>query len=391
MTKSFEISEVRTRLIRIPVDPPRGDAIQKFSNLELPLVEISDRAGNKGVGFSYTIGQGGTTICELLRRELTGKLLGKDSRRITFLGEFLKKCIHALTPGVIASDALAAIDVALWDLQAKRMNIPLHLLLGGAKEEVPIYNTHVGWLDRPLKEMVELCHKAVTEEGFHAVKLKVGKQDPEEDFERVSKVREAVGPKIKIMVDANQSWTIDEAVPRIKMLEPCNLVWVEEPLLATDIQGFKTLGRHTRIPRAGGESLYTPADFYEYLRQGALDILQPDVARLGGITPAMEVCSLAKAANLQVAPHVSPELSVVVAAAVSNSMFVEFIPQMEPILKRRIEMINGMARPSSSAGHGIELDEEAINRYEVKDERLACAQGERAVDGRETPGHPHVA
>lgn len=364
-TQPWAIVDFHSFLLRIPVDPPKGDAIQKFSALELPVVTIRDAAGNSGTGFGYTIGQGGTTILELLRRELLYQLEGKDSRRIGWLHDHLSKSLHALGPGVVLSNALAAIDIALWDLNARRYGIPLHTLLGGAKDKVPIYNTNVGWLSRSLDEMVELSRKAVRRDGFRALKLKVGKPDPEEDVERVGKVRKAVGNGIKLMIDANQSWTIDQAVRRLQPLEKFDLVWIEEPLLATDLQGFQHLGQKTSVPRAGGESLYHPAYFYENIRLGALDILQPDVARVGGITPAMKVCGMAEAANLRVAPHVSPELSLTVAAAVPNSMFIEYIPQMEPVLARKIRIEDGHAIPPDVPGHGIEFDQHALKRYEV--------------------------
>lgn len=364
-TQPWAITEAHASLVRIPVDPPKGDAIQKFSALELPIVRIEDGAGNSGTGFGYTIGQGGSTILELLRRELLHQLEGKDSRRIGHLHHFLNKSLHALGPGVVLSNALAAIDIALWDLNARREKIPLHILLGGAKEKVPIYNTNVGWLSRGLDEMVELSRKAVRRDGFRALKLKVGKPDPEEDVERVGKVRKAVGDGVKLMIDANQSWTIDEAVRRLRPLEQFNLIWIEEPLLATDLQGYQHLGDKTSIPRAGGESLYDPAYFYENIRLGALDILQPDVARVGGITPAIKVCGMAEAANLKVAPHVSPELSLTVAAAVPNSMFIEYIPQMEPVLAHKVRIENGYAIPPDVPGHGIEFNQDALRRYEV--------------------------
>src|SRR5256884_6301241 len=294
------IAKAESRLVRVPVDPPRGDAIQQFNALELPIVRITDSSKRTGIGFGYTIGTGGSSILELLRAELLDWLIGQDARRIIFIHEHLSKSIHALTPGCISSTALAAIDVALWDLAGKRTEAPLHILLGGARDRALIYNTHVGWLNRPLDEMVKLCKQAVKKDGFHALKLKVGKEDPEEDRERVAHVREAVGTKEKLMIDANQSWTIDEAMQRLQSLEELDLVWIEEPLPATDIQGFIELGKRIRIPRAGGESLYSPAAFYDYLRQGALDILQPDVARVGGVTNAMTVCHVADAANPRV-------------------------------------------------------------------------------------------
>src|SRR5204863_8206637 len=171
----YAIAKAESRLVRVPVDPPRGDAIQQFDAIELPIVAIADSSNRTGIGFGYTIGTGGSTILELLRAELLDSIIGQDARRITFIYEHLNKSIHALTPGCISSTALAAIDVALWDLTGKRTETPLHILLVGAKERVPVYNTHIGWLNRSLDEMVELCKKAVIEDQFHSLKLKVGK------------------------------------------------------------------------------------------------------------------------------------------------------------------------------------------------------------------------
>ena len=362
---AFTIEDVRVRLCRVPVDPPRGDAIQQFDALELPIVDIVDGGGRHGVGFGYTIGTGGTAIAALLRDQLVEQLRGQDSRAIAGLVSRLRKSIHALTPGCISSTALAAIDVALWDLAARRAQTPLHLLLGGAQDRVRLYNTHVGWLNRPLDEMIALSREAVERDRFTALKLKVGKDDPAEDVERVARVREAVGNRVTLMVDGNQSWTIDEAIARTRALEPYRLYWIEEPLEATDLAGFVRLGEHIVTARAGGESLYGPAAFHDAVRRGALDILQPDVARVGGITAALAVCHLAEAANLPVAPHVSPELSLTIAAAVPNAVFVEYIPQMEPILARPIVRHDGYGIPFDAPGHGIVFDPEALERFTV--------------------------
>lgn len=360
-----QVVDARLRLARIPVDPPRGDAIQEFDALELPIVELSDASGRHGLGFGYTIGTGGSAIATLLRDTLIPQLVGCDGRAIVSIMERLRKSIHALTPGCISSTALAAIDIALWDLAGHRARAPLYLLLGGAQSRIRAYNTHVGWLNRPLDEMIDLANRAVERDGFTALKIKIGKPDAEEDLERLTKVRDAVGREPTLMVDANQSWTIDEAIRRLKMLEPLDLYWIEEPLEATDLDGYARLGEHIGIARAGGESLYSPAHFHEAIRRRALDILQPDLARVGGITAAMQVCHLAQAANLKVAPHVSPELSVAVACAVPNSVFVEYIPQMEPILAHPITMRDGYAIPPDVPGHGIEFNPEALERFTV--------------------------
>lgn len=359
---AIRIKSAEAKLIRIPLEQPRGDAIQKFSALELPTVRLHDEAGRVGLGFGYTIGEGGRAILGLIQESLLPKVYGEDSRAIGRLHHLLNAAIHALTPGCISSTAIAAIDVALWDLRGRQTETPLWIMLGGAQAKVPIYNTHVGWLNRPLDELLNLCAAAV-KQGFRALKLKVGKPDPEEDRERVAKVRESVGPQVRLMIDANQSWYLDEAIKRLKLLEPFDLTWVEEPLLASDIDGYRALGRYSSIPRAGGESLYSPADFLHYVRRGGLDILQPDIARIGGITNAVKVCNLAQTARLRIAPHVSPELSLSIAAAYPHSMFIEFIPQMSPLLKTPIKIENGYALPSNAPGHGIEFNQEAEERF----------------------------
>lgn len=361
----FAIDDAHVRLCRVPVDPPRGDAIQQFDALELPIVEIVDASRRTGLGFGYTIGTGGSAISALLRDELLPQLRGQDARHIVQIVDRLRRSIHALTPGCVSSTALAAVDIALWDLAGKRAAAPLHLLLGGAHTRVRLYNTHVGWLNRPLDEMVALSRDAVHRDGFTALKLKVGKPDAAEDVERVAKVREAIGDRITLMVDANQSWTVDDAIGRSRALERFRLFWIEEPLPATDLDGFVRLGTHLHTARAGGESLYSPAAFHEAIRRGALDILQPDVARVGGITAALTVCRLAEAASLRFAPHVSPELSVAVAAAAPNAVFVEYVPQMEPILARPLVRRDGFGFPFDVPGHGVAFDPAALERLTV--------------------------
>lgn len=372
MKAAETIVRAQARLVRVPVEDAPGDAIQKFTTLELVLVTVTAAAGRSGTGFGYTIGAGGSTILELLRAELLPQLPGLDARHIRQIRERLTRSIHALTPGCIASNALAAIDVALWDLAGKRAKMPLHLLLGGSRDSVSVYNTDVGWLSRKLDEVIDMSLRAVRRDGFRALKLKVGKPDPYEDRERLAKLREAVGSRVQLMADANQAWTVEEAIRRLKLLEEYDLAWIEEPLHATDVAGHERLRNHTRIPLAGGESLYHAGYFAEYVRRGALELLQPDICRIGGITGAMEVAQLASASGLPFATHVSPELSVSLATAVPNCVFVEYLPQMEPVLRRKLRIEDGQAFPFAAAGHGIEFDEEALARWQAEPPAIAA-------------------
>lgn len=358
-----EIVDVAVDLYRVANERPWTDAIQAFTALEVPMVRLTDASGLEGIGFGYTIGRGGTTIRALLD-DLASDLVGQDASRVRERSATLRHRIGALTGGPIASTALAAVDVALWDLAAKRAGLPLHVLLGGAKDRVRAYDTHVGWLNRPIDELVDQCRRAVAG-GFRALKLKIGRHR-DEDEARVAKVREAVGPHVRLYTDANQAWTVAEAIPWIRKLEKFDLGWVEEPLKATDVPGFRELRRHVRVPLAGGESLYRPESFLPFVEARALDVLQPDVARVGGIGPALDVCALAATADLKVAPHVSPELSVVVACATGCSRDVEFIPQMQPLLAETLSVDDeGCVSPFPGPGHGIPFDPAKLVAHHV--------------------------
>lgn len=371
MTSDYRIQYATARLLSIPLARPAADASNLFTSQEVILCDLVDGVGNHGRGFGYTIGRGGETILEFLRSELLPNVLGRDSRWITHLDESLRQPLATVANGTLGLNAFAAIDTALWDLAGKRAGLPAHLLLGGARAEVPIYNTDVGWLSWSLEELVDKCRQATAHSPFRAVKLKVGR-DATEDIERVHHVREAVGPQVQIMLDANSAWSVDQAVRVLKALAPYDITWIEEPIETRYLQDYLTLKQHISIPIAGGESQSSPAEFYEIVRQRAFDILQPDVARLGGITATMQVCGLAAAAGMKVAPHVSPELSLVVAAAIPHSLCIEYIPQMEPLFRTKLAIVDGKARASALPGLGLDFDEAALRHHEVTSYALAA-------------------
>lgn len=197
------------------------------------------------------------------------------------------------------------------------------------------------------------------------MKLKVGKTRIEEDVERLRAVRDAVGPALDIMVDANQSMTGAEARRRAAAFEPIGLSWFEEPLPADDVEGHATLARSTSIPVAVGESLYSAAQFREYLARGAASIIQVDVARVGGITPWLKVAHLAETFNVHVCPHFLMELHVSLVAAVPNGRYVEHIPQLRAITSSELTIRDGYAVAPDQPGLGIDWDPDAIEDRRV--------------------------
>jgi L-alanine-DL-glutamate epimerase-like enolase superfamily enzyme len=201
--------------------------------------------------------------------------------------------------------------------------------------------------------------------GFGGCKVKVGRPHVSEDVGRLQAVREAVGPTFEIMTDANQRFTIDEAIRRARCLTPLDIAWFEEPLTADDINGHVRLSQSTTIPIAVGESLYSHLHFREYLERGACSIVQVDVARIGGITPWLKVAHLAECFNVSVCPHFLMELHVALCAAVPNARWVEYIPQIDSLTTEPMLIEDGHAIPSDKPGLGIAWDWKAIERATV--------------------------
>ena len=356
----------RIEIVQVDLSPKvkRTDAIQAFVAQETPIVRISCADGAQGVGYSYTIGTGGSSVVALLRDHLAPRLVGEDAFDIERLWKMLFFQTHATAVGAITSLALAALDTALWDLKCRRMGLPLWKAAGGAQPRVPVYTTEGGWLHHAASQLVDEALEAKAA-GFRGAKIKVGRPSLAEDVARLAGVREAVGDSFEVMVDANQAFTVAEARRRAHAYRDLNLGWLEEPLPAEDLAGHVELARVATMPIAVGESLYHPAHFREYLTRRACSIVQVDCARIGGITPWLKVAHLAEAFNVAVCPHFLMELHVSLAAAVPNGAWVEHIPQLDAITTSRLAMESGFALAPTAPGLGIDWDFAAIERLAV--------------------------
>jgi L-alanine-DL-glutamate epimerase-like enolase superfamily enzyme len=358
------ITRAEAFLVDVEVEQARTDAVQAFVSQETVFVELTTADGARGLGYSYTIGTGGSSVVALLRDHLLPRLPGRDSRLIEGIWRDLFAATRATTVGAITSLALAAVDTALWDLKCLRAGEPLWRVAGGFGARVPLYDTEGGWLHLSTEELVAGA-KAAEASGWGGVKLKIGKPTAGEDLERLTAVREAVGPRFDLMVDANQSMTAAEAIRRAAAFAPVDLFWLEEPLPADDVSGHARLAASTPVPIAVGESLYSLAQFRDYLQRGAAAIVQPDVARVGGITPWLKVAHLAEACNVEVCPHFLMELHVSLTAAVPNGRYVEHIPQLRAITRTEMSVEAGHAVPPETPGLGIDWDRDAMDDRRV--------------------------
>ncbi len=347
----------------------RVDAIQSFVSQETLLVTIYDSDGASGSGYAYTIGTGGASVMALLQYTLTPILIGKDADRIESIWRDLLFTTHATTVGVITSLAMAAIDIALWDMKCKKAGQPLWKFAGGVRESVALYTTEGGWLHLETEQLVADAVVAQSK-GFQGVKIKIGRNHISEDATRLSAVRTAVGEDFEIMVDANQGFSLSQAIRRARMLEDNGICWFEEPLPADDVAGHARLACSTSVPIAVGESLYSISQFKEYLTAGAASVIQVDVARIGGITPWLKVAHLAEAHNVTVCPHFLMELHLSLVCAIPNAKWLEYIPQLDIITTQKMRIEYGIAYPSDAPGIGIDWDWDVIREMMLLSETI---------------------
>ena len=359
-----KITTVETLQVDLKPKVKRTDAVQSFESQETPIVKIRDVDGVEGIGYSYTIGTGGSSVVKLLDDHLVPLLIGREADEIERIWRDLFYRVHATTVGALTSIALAAIDTALWDLRSKRAKLPLHKAAGGAKDRIKLYYTEGGWLHIDEGELVEEAQKA-RERGFGGTKIKVGRPHVAEDVRRLRAVRQAVGDDFDVMTDANQGFMVDEAIRRARHYEDCDIAWFEEPIHADDVMAHKRLCASTQIPIAVGESLYSLSQFKDYLQNNACSIVQVDVGRIGGITPWLKVAHMAEAFNVPVCPHFLMEIHLPLCCAVPNSRWLEFIPQLDLVTRTGMKVENGYGVPSEEPGLGIDWDWSALDKMVV--------------------------
>jgi L-talarate/galactarate dehydratase len=321
------------------------------------FAEITTEEGHTGVGFSYAKRAGGPAQFAHAR-EVAPDLIGEDPSDIGRLWTKLVWAGASVGRSGAATQALAAIDVALWDLKAKRAGLPLAKLLGAHRDSVRCYNTSGGFLHESVEQVKDNAVRTL-ESGIGGIKIKVGQPDWREDLRRVAAVREHIGDAVPLMVDANQQWDRPTAMRMGKALEEFDLVWIEEPLDAYDAEGHAELARALTTAVASGEMLTSVAEHNELIRHRAVDILQPDAPRIGGITQFLKLATLADHANLGLAPHYAMEIHVHLAAAYPAEPWVEHFDWLYPLFNERLETSGGRMHLSGRPGLGISLSEQA--------------------------------
>jgi len=363
----MRITGITTQLYRIPPAVKIEDSIQRVSHWEFLVTTLGTDAGLSGTGFAYTNGFGGTAIRELVDTYVAPLVIGRDPVDVEQIWRGCWWELHSLGSSGMTRFAVASVDIAVWDILAQHAQVPLYKLLGGTRDRIPAYASAINMhLDgEPLLDQM----RGFVEQGYRAVKMKVGRENPAEDVERVGSVRSVIGPGTKLMLDANQAWTAGEAIRRTRLLRPFDPFWLEEPVLADDRQGHVHVRRATKVPIAVGETMYTRYEFADFIRAEAVDIVQADIIRVGGFTEWMKIAKLAESFNLPMAPHFMMELSVHALCAVPNGLILEDLRGGSltdlGILVEPLSVKNGELQPLARPGHGIVLNTQALRAHEV--------------------------
>lgn len=356
------IEDVQVRLFRIPPKEKWEDATHRVSAIEIIVLELK-AAGHLARGFSYTVGIGGTAVRALLRDYCAAELIGKDARQIVEIWQSMFQHLHRLGSGAVTTLALAAIDSALWELRCQSSRRPLFIEAGGGRNDIPVYTSGIDLHLSPTQLGEELG--VLKKDGFEWFKIKVGKENLSEEIARLEAAREAIGDEAKLLLDANQAWDLSEAIRRARAFEKFNPYWLEEPLAPEDIHGHATLKQKTVIPLAVGESLYNIGSFQQYLDADAIDIFQPDVARVGGLTPWLQITALASAHRKPVAPHFLAEISLHALCVIDNGLVLEHVRGGSlhdlGLAEKPIHVERGKASPNLTSGHGVDFILEGIN------------------------------
>lgn len=358
------IAWVKLSLILLPLKAPISDAKvltgrqKPLTEVAMLFAEIESERGHHGIGFSYSKRAGGYGLYAHAK-EIAPNLIGEDPNDIARIWDKLVWAGASVGRSGLATQAIAAFDVALWDMKAKRAGLPLAKLLGARRDSVQCYNTSGGFLSTPTDQLIANCEASI-EAGIGGLKIKVGQPDPMADLARIEAVRKAVDGRVPLMVDANQQWDRPTAERVGRALEEFNLVWIEEPLDAYDVEGHARLAAQLVTPIASGEMLTSVAEHLALIEHNAVDFIQPDAPRVGGITQFLKIATIAEQKYLKMAPHFAMEIHLHLAAAYAHDTWVEHFDWLDPLFNEHLGIKDGRMHLSNRPGLGFTLSDRAL-------------------------------
>ncbi len=354
-----KITGLRVRAAVVPRPRPLIFHTAKFTQSPLLLLDLETDAGVTGRAYLFCYHDEAVAPLVAMTRNMEPLLKGMDLAPLAINRKIWSSFRYLGLQG-IAAMVLSVIDMAAWDALAQSAGLPLARLLGGEIKPLATYDsTGLGGPESVAREARELA-----DAGFGTIKIKLGYASGHDDLAVIRAIGEAA-PGMKLMVDYNQRLSNVEAQVRMALLEPENLLWIEEPLDFNDLDGHAVLARDFRTPVQMGENWWCVQDMAKAIKAGATDCAMLDVGRIGGVTGWLQCASLAEAHNLPLSSHFFPEISAQLMCVSPTAHWLEFLEWASPILTEPVSQRNGQLTPSSKPGSGVEWDESAVSRYEI--------------------------
>jgi mandelate racemase len=359
----MKITNIRCRAVAAPMKRPLATSVATLTASALLLLDLETDAGI--VGRSYLFGMGKHNLPPMAKFvEAMAEMVKGDEVAPLDIEKKLRSRYALFGVHNAVLIAIAGIDMAAWDAHAKALGQPLVRVLGAAPRPIPAYNSKgLGIMD--VKPLVQEATELV-EEGFRAVKLRMGRPDARADMEALRAVKKAIGPEVTLMVDFNQALTVAEALHRSHLIDDeGGVYWIEEPIRADDFAGAARLAREIRTPIQLGENFMGPEQMAQALAAGACDFAMPDAQRIGGVTGWMRAAALAQGAGMEMSSHLFPEVSCHLLAATPTCHWLEYVDWADAVLKQPAQLKDGHAIIPATAGTGIEWNEAAVEKYRI--------------------------